>query len=68
MRITYDKTRQVLDLAATIAPGLLPDSPNESDRPEGRSQINDIAGRDSNLRLSDDEPISSHLPRINGRG
>jgi site-specific DNA recombinase len=44
VRITYDKTRQVLDLAATIVPGLLPDSANESDRPEGRSQINDIAG------------------------
>jgi site-specific DNA recombinase len=42
--ITYDKTGQRLDFAATITPELLPDLPNSSDRPEGRSQINDIAG------------------------
>lgn len=39
VRITYDKTRQVLDLAATITPELLPALLNESDRPEERSQI-----------------------------
>jgi len=41
LTITYDKNEQRLHLAATITPELLP---NESDRPEGRSQINDIAG------------------------
>jgi hypothetical protein len=43
--ITYDKHEQRLHLAATITPELLPVlCPNESDRPEGRSQINGIAG------------------------
>ena len=41
---TYDKTRQVLDLAATITPELLPALLNESDRPEERSQDNGVAG------------------------
>jgi hypothetical protein len=36
--------RQRLHLAATVTPELLPDLANASDRPEGRSQINDIAG------------------------
>jgi hypothetical protein len=45
LTITYDKHEQRLHLAATITPELLPVlCPNESDRPEGRSQINDIAG------------------------
>jgi hypothetical protein len=44
LTITYDKLGQRLHLAATITPVLLPDSPNDCDRPEGRSQINDIAG------------------------
>jgi hypothetical protein len=45
LTITYDKPEQRLHLAATITPELLPVlCPNESDRPEGRSQINDIAG------------------------
>jgi hypothetical protein len=45
LTITYDKDEQRLHLAATITPELLPVlCPNESDRPEGRSQINDIAG------------------------
>ena len=34
VEITYDKDRQVLNLAATITPELLPDPANESDRPE----------------------------------
>ncbi len=43
LTITYDKHEQRLHLAATITPELLPVlCPNESDRPEGRSQINDI--------------------------
>jgi len=42
LTITYDKHEQRLHLAATITPELLPVlCPNESDRPEGRSQIND---------------------------
>jgi hypothetical protein len=41
VRITYDKNRQVLDFAATITSELVP---NENDRPEGRSQVSDIAG------------------------
>jgi hypothetical protein len=44
LTITYDKPGQRLHLAATITPELLPESPNNSDRPEGRSQINGIAG------------------------
>ena len=40
VRIAYDKTRQVLDFAATITPELLPALPNESDRPEERSRDN----------------------------
>jgi hypothetical protein len=40
VRITYDKNRQVLDLAATITPELLPALLNKSDRPEERSQDN----------------------------
>jgi hypothetical protein len=45
LTITYDKHEQRLHLAATITPELLPVlCSNESDRPEGRSQINDIAG------------------------
>ena len=57
LTITYDKNEQRLHLAATITPELLPVlCPNESDRPEGRSQINDIAGQDSNLRPSGYEP------------
>jgi hypothetical protein len=45
LTITYDKHEQRLHLAATITPELLPVlCANESDRPEGRSQINDIAG------------------------
>jgi hypothetical protein len=42
VEITYDKTSQILNLAATITPELLPDLADESDRPEGRSQINGI--------------------------
>jgi hypothetical protein len=41
VRITYDKNRQALDFAATITSELMP---NESDRPEGRSRVSDIAG------------------------
>jgi hypothetical protein len=37
VRITYDRTRQVLDLAATIVPGLLPDSPKRKRPPRGRA-------------------------------
>jgi hypothetical protein len=45
VEITYDKDRQILNLAATITPELLPDfAPNENDRSEGRSQINEVAG------------------------
>jgi DNA invertase Pin-like site-specific DNA recombinase len=52
VEITYDKDRQILNLAATITPGLLPNfDPDENDRPEGRSQINDIAGAGS-VRIS----------------
>jgi hypothetical protein len=48
LTITYDKHEQQLHLAATITPELLPVlCPNESDRPEGRSQINGIAGAGS---------------------
>jgi hypothetical protein len=46
VRITYDKTRQVFDLAATITPELLPAIPNERDRPKERSHDNGVAGRD----------------------
>jgi site-specific DNA recombinase len=42
--ILYDRDGQTLTLAATITPELAPDLANENDRPEGRSQINDIAG------------------------
>ena len=36
VEITYDPDHQVLNLAATITPELLPDfEPNENDRPEG---------------------------------
>jgi hypothetical protein len=42
--ILYDRDGQTLTLAATITPELAPDLTNENDRPEGRSQINDIAG------------------------
>ncbi len=45
VEITYDRDQQTLKLAATITPELLPDlEPDENDRPEGRSQINGIAG------------------------
>jgi site-specific DNA recombinase len=44
VEITYDKNLQVLNLAATITPELLPDPANENDRPGRRSQDNDIAG------------------------
>jgi hypothetical protein len=44
LTITYDKPEQRIHLAATVTPELLPDLANASDRPEGRSQINDIAG------------------------
>jgi hypothetical protein len=45
LTITYDKGEQRLHLAATITPELLSVlCPNDSDRPEGRSQINYIAG------------------------
>jgi site-specific DNA recombinase len=42
--ILYDKDRQMLTLAATITPELVPDLAYENDRPEGRSQINEVAG------------------------
>lgn len=45
------QARQRLHLAAAITPELLPVlCPNESDRPEGRSQINGIAGEQLVLR------------------
>jgi hypothetical protein len=45
VRVSYDKARQVIDLAATITPELLPVLPNnDSDRPEERSQDNGVAG------------------------
>jgi len=45
LTITYDEHEQRLYLAAASTPELLPVlCPNESDRPKGRSQINDIAG------------------------
>jgi hypothetical protein len=45
LTITYDEIEQRLRLAATITPELVPVlCPNDSDRPEGRSQINGIAG------------------------
>jgi hypothetical protein len=45
LTIAYDKNEQRLHLPATITPELLPVlCANESDRPEGPSQINDIAG------------------------
>ncbi len=45
LTITYDKHEPRLHLAAAITPELLPVlCANESDRPEGRSQINYIAG------------------------
>jgi hypothetical protein len=50
VRITYDKSRQVLDFAATITPELLPALPNESDRPKERSQDNGVAGACSAVR------------------
>jgi site-specific DNA recombinase len=43
VRMTYDKSRQLLGFSATITSELLPDL-NESDRPEGRSRVSDIAG------------------------
>jgi len=43
LTITYDKPEKRLHLAATVTSELLPDVANASDRPEGRSQINDIA-------------------------
>jgi hypothetical protein len=43
VRITYDKTRQVLDLAATIMPELLPDlAKRKRLPPEGRSWDNEV--------------------------
>ena len=45
--ILYDKDRQLLTLAATITPELVPDPTNENDRPAGRSQINGVAGAGS---------------------
>jgi site-specific DNA recombinase len=44
VEIAYDKDRQVLNLAATITPELVPDLANENDRPEGRSWDNEVAG------------------------
>ncbi|MGH2903257.1 MAG: recombinase family protein [Solirubrobacteraceae bacterium] len=45
VEITYDRDKQTIKLAATITPELIPDfDPDENDRPEERSQINDIAG------------------------
>jgi hypothetical protein len=45
VEITYDRDQQTLKLAATITPELIPDfDPDENDRPEGRSQVNGIAG------------------------
>ena len=45
VEITYDRDQQTLKLAATITPELIPDfDPDENDRPEEQSQINDIAG------------------------
>jgi hypothetical protein len=45
VRVSYDKTRQVIDLAATITPEILTVLPsNDSDRPEERSQDNGVAG------------------------
>jgi DUF971 family protein len=60
LTITYDKHEQRLHLAATITPELLPVlCPNESDRPEGRSQINDIAGA-CNVRTGDLRAIENY--------
>jgi hypothetical protein len=45
VEITYHRDQKTLQLAATITPELIPDfDPDENDRPEGRSQINGIAG------------------------
>jgi hypothetical protein len=44
VEIAYDKDRQVLNLAATITPELVPDLASENDRPEGRSWDNEVAG------------------------
>jgi hypothetical protein len=44
LTITYDKHEQRLHVAATITPVLLPSSAQRQRPPEGRSQINDIAG------------------------
>jgi hypothetical protein len=74
VRITYDKSRQVLDFAATITPELLPALPNESDRPEERAQ-DKVAGagskpvpateRSPNNSKSSMPPAVAH--RIQGR-
>ena len=43
--VVYDKTRQELHLAATVAPELLPELPeNERDRSEERSRVAGVAG------------------------
>jgi hypothetical protein len=63
VEITYDKDRQILNLAATITPELLPDfDPNENDRPGGRSQINGIAGAGS-VRISPTTTTSCAVKR-----
>jgi hypothetical protein len=58
VRITYDKSRQVLDFAVTITPELLPALPNESDRPKERSQDNGVAGAGC-VRISPTLPTTS---------
>jgi hypothetical protein len=50
--ISYDKPNRRLTLTATIRPGLIPPPENDDDRPEGRSLMFGIAGRDSNPRSS----------------
>jgi uncharacterized small protein (DUF1192 family) len=42
--IVYDKDGQMLTIAATITPELLPEPANANDRPGGRSQISEVAG------------------------
>jgi hypothetical protein len=57
--ILYDKDGQMLTLAATITPELMPDLANENDRPGGRSQINEVAGA-CYVRRGDHRMIESY--------
>lgn len=50
--VLYERDSQILKLAATVTPELIPDLANTNDRPGGRSQDNEVAGERSD-RISD---------------